>query len=283
MPASDPLPNREGCRLSPAHRPPAAAGETADHVRRVVEQFTQQAVPFSNAAAMRDRAAIERLVGATDPRPNQRSLDVACGPGLVVLAYAPRVEHAVGLDATPAMLGRAEELRHAAGCANVGWVRGVAAELPFDDGSFDIVTCRFAVHHLQDPAAAVAEMRRVCKPGGRVAICDAVAPDEPMKAARFDRMERLRDPSTVRFLGEAELLGLMAAADLSPLSLERYRVEVEMAGLLRASFPAPEAMEELETLLRTSVVDDALGMGAFVRDGRTHLHYRAVIAVCRKG
>src|SRR5688572_791876 len=120
------------------------------HRDLVLDQFTRQAVPFSEAPGIRDEAAIDKLIAFTQAGPTHRTLDVACGPGLVVLAYARTVEHAEGIDATPAMLARARELQQENGIGNVTWHDGDATRLPFSDATFDIVTCRFAIHHLLD-------------------------------------------------------------------------------------------------------------------------------------
>jgi ubiquinone/menaquinone biosynthesis C-methylase UbiE len=82
---------------------------------------------------------------------------------------------------------------------NVEWQLGDVYSLPFTDNTFDIVSCRFAFHHFEYPAKAFAEMRRVCRPLGRIVLCDAVASSHPTKAAAFNAMERHRDPSTAEF------------------------------------------------------------------------------------
>src|SRR5262245_17244070 len=101
----------------------AGAGVTS-HRERIVDQFTRQAVPFSTAPAIRDEAALRLLVEASGAGSEDTVLDVACGPGLVVRAFARVARHATGIDVTPAMLARAHELAAEGGCANVGFVRG---------------------------------------------------------------------------------------------------------------------------------------------------------------
>src|SRR5262245_41943669 len=82
------------------------------------------------------------------PRADDAALDVACGPGSVVCAFAPHVRRAEGLDATEAMLAEARRLTMERGLANVAWHWGDAYALPFADAAFDIVSCRYAFHHL---------------------------------------------------------------------------------------------------------------------------------------
>ena len=86
--------------------------------------------------------------------------------------------------------------------------------LPYADGSFSLVTSRFAFHHFLDPAAVLAKVKRVCASRGRVAVIDAEASPDVAKAAEFNRMEKLRDLSHVRAMPLTELKGLFAAAGL---------------------------------------------------------------------
>ena len=97
---------------------------------------------------------------------------------------------------TPAMLERAGKLAADKRLANVGWRQGDVYSLPYDDGSFTIVTTRFSCHHFLDPAAVLCEMVRVCVPGGRVVVVDDYASEDPAKAAAFNRLEKLATPRT---------------------------------------------------------------------------------------
>lgn len=252
------------------------------HQDTIRDQFTRQAVPFSEAPSIKDEAALRMLVEAAGARAGQRSLDVACGPGLVACAFARVVAHAVGIDATPAMIDRARQLQERNGLANVEWHVGEAGQLPFADGSHDIVTCRFAFHHFEQPARVLQEMIRVCRPGGAVLVCDAYASAEPAKAAAFNRMERLRDPSTVRFLTLDELRGLLAAAGLPPPEERFYRVAAELEGLMKVSFPNGHDGEAVRRMVIASVADDALGMGTVFDGTRYRLAYPSVILAARK-
>jgi len=74
------------------------------HTDIVVDQFTRQATPFANAAAMRDEEALKLLVEFSGATAADTVLDVACGPGLVVAAFAKVVRHSTGIDLTPAMI-----------------------------------------------------------------------------------------------------------------------------------------------------------------------------------
>ena len=250
------------------------------HSDVILDQFTRQAVPFSTAPGIRDEEALRRLVDASGAGPADIVLDVACGPGLVVAAFARVCRHVTGIDLTPAMIDTARALVTERGLGNVTLTVGDVPPLPYDDGAFSVVVSRFAFHHFPDPGAVLREMVRVCRPGGRVVVADA-APD-PAKAAAFNRMEKLRDPSHARALSLSELTGLFDDAGLGDPAVTRYRLDAELDGLLSRSYPEPGDDEKVRALFRDSLVDDGLGVGAHERDGRIHLTYPiAIVAATR--
>jgi SAM-dependent methyltransferase len=122
--------------------------------------------------------------------PGQRVLDVACGTGVLACAAAERVGSAgavTGLDANPQMLAVARRKP-----TPVQWVDGRAESLPFADAGFDAVISQFGLMFFDDRVAALREMVRVLRPGGRlaVAVCDAVE-NSPGYAALAALLQRL--------------------------------------------------------------------------------------------
>jgi SAM-dependent methyltransferase len=247
------------------------------HRDTILDQFTRQAVPFSTAAGIKDEEALRLLVEFTGAGPEDTVLDVACGSGLVVCAFARVVRHATGIDLTPAMIARARALEQERGLGNVTWRLGDVLPLPFGDGSFSIVTSRFAFHHFLDPGAVLAEMKRVSVPGGKVAVVDTDASADPAKAAEFNRMEKLRDPSHVRAMPRAELMELFARVGLPTPRVTGYRLESDLESLLGRSFPLPGDADKIRRIFAASVEDDRLGI-PLERTGDT-IHYAYPVAV----
>jgi len=230
----------------------------SSHQDLILDQFTRQAAPFSAAPSIRNEDALQRIVRMADAGPEDSVLDVACGPGLLACAFAPLVRHVTGLDVTPAMLAQARALQHAKAIRNVTWDLAAAPPLPYSDGHFSIVTCRFSFHHLLDPLAVLVEMRRVCQGGGRVVVAD-LTPDA-LKAEAFNAAEKMRDPSHVRAMPVEELRVLFERAGLSGNRCESYRLENELEDLLSRSFPQPGDAERLRYMYAGSLTDDSLGI-----------------------
>jgi SAM-dependent methyltransferase len=103
-----------------------------------------------------------------------RVLDVGCGPGTITADLAARVPdgQVTGIDAAADVLAEARAEAGRRGLANVWFEAGDVYRLAFGDGTFDVVHAHQVLQHLSDPVAALAEMRRVCRPGGLVAARD---------------------------------------------------------------------------------------------------------------
>lgn len=250
--------------------------ETTHH-DRIRDQFTRQAVPFNTAAPIADPAGLAAIVAAAAPGPDDTLLDVACGGGLVVCAFAPHVRHATGIDMTTAMLDRARVLAAEKNLANVAWREGDVAVLPYPEAHFTIVVSRFAVHHFPDPMAVVREMVRVAAPGGRIVVVDTCASPDPAKAERFNRLEKLRDPSHVRALPLAELRGLFHKAGLGEPKITHAELRDTVDNLLLRSFPDPGDAPGIIDLFAAAAEDDSLGIP--VRRVGERLEYAYPVAI----
>jgi ubiquinone/menaquinone biosynthesis C-methylase UbiE len=238
--------------------------DATSHEDKIREQFSRLAPQYAVAHGATHVDATSRLLAATRVTERDVVLDVACGAGQVALAFAAVAGQVTGLDVTPAMIERARALQAEAKVENVRWCVGDVYNLPFEDGEFSIVTCRYAFHHMLNPAAAVAEMVRVCAPDGRVALVGVYTTVE--KGETFNSMERLRDPSHVRALALEEIIGLATATYLENVQCDFYPYEGELENLLKGSSPAPGNEEKVRDIITRDVDRNELGISAR-RDG----------------
>ncbi len=253
----------------------------ARHQDTVVDQFTKQALPFSTAPVITNEETLRRLVDLAEAGPQDTVLDVACGPGLIVCAFAVVARQAVGIDLTPAMIERARALQREKGLSNVSWRVGDVLPLPYEDASFSIVTSRYAFHHFENPPAVMAEMARVCAPGGKVVLVDGIASPDAKKAAAFNRMEKLRDPSHVRTMALAELAELPRAAGLVELRTAFYGLEVELEKVLQASFPDPGDADKIRRIFVDELTQNNMDVQA--RGDGIPIHFTYPIAIIVAG
>ena len=231
------------------------------HNRTIVDQHNRQAPGYARLAdrlGTTDRSALLRQrIGAG---PDDEVLDVACGPGRLTLDLAPHVRRVTGLDLTPGMLEQARTALAASGADNAGFVEGDAAAMPFPDASFSVVISSAAFHHFETPARILAEMIRVCRPGGRVVISD-VTPEDG-KSGEYDRMERLRDPSHGHAHEIGELVALGTGRGLAPPEVHTSLTgPMPYSAVLATSFPETTTREDLLELMRQDAAEGPHRLG----------------------
>lgn len=229
-----------------------------EHKDEILDQFTRQAAQFAQSPTARNEELIHAILRMAQPQPHESMLDVACGPGMLACAFAPHLRQATGIDLTPAMLDQARAAQQAAGLANLSWDCGDVTALPYAAGSFDIVTCRYAFHHFPDPLAVLREMRLVCAPGGRVVVIDSAPSLE--KAAAFNAMEKLRDPSHTRALAPEELMALYHEAGLTEPRIEHFRLALDLDSFLARSYPREGDELRLKALFDSALSNDTLDL-----------------------
>lgn len=137
-------------------------------------------------AAGQTRLWRRAVVNAIDPRPGERVLDLAAGTGTSTVPLIARGASAVACDFSLGMLaeGRRRQPR-------MPFVAGDALGLPFADGAFDAATISFGLRNTADPRAALAEIRRVVRPGGRLVVCEFSQPTwRPMRSAYSEYLMR---------------------------------------------------------------------------------------------
>jgi demethylmenaquinone methyltransferase/2-methoxy-6-polyprenyl-1,4-benzoquinol methylase len=163
-----------------------------------------------------------RLTARAVVQPGDRVLDAACGTGdLAIADRKTGAAHVTGLDFSERMLERARRK-----APELEWVQGDMLALPFDDGSFDAATVGFGARNVADLELSLRELRRVLRPGGRLAILEITQPRgllRPFFSLWFDRI--------VPLLGK--LLPGGAAYSYLPASVKRFPGAEELAELLR--------------------------------------------------
>jgi ubiquinone/menaquinone biosynthesis C-methylase UbiE len=244
------------------------------HNDEVINQFSLQAESYNRLTGSMnsDRsAALRDLVSVS---PDDLLLDVCCGPGLLTMDLAPYVRRATGVDLTPAMLDRARATQKAVGLVNVSWMQGDACRLPFEDGSFSLVVCSAAFHHLEHPKLALREMVRVCRSEGRIVVRD-VTP-APEHVAAYDRMEKMRDPSHIHALTADELLSLGVGLMVGePRIRKSTAADLSLNAILATSFPETCTTEQIQALFVKDAISgqNSLGFSARMVDGEVRVSY----------
>jgi len=259
----------------------------------VQHQFGANAANYSTSAVHAKGASLGRLVELVKPGKDWTVLDIATGAGHTAAAFAPYVAKVVASDLTPQMLEEARKLAEAKGFANVETATADAEQLPFDDHSFDLVTCRIAPHHFPDVAAFVAESWRVLKRGGTFALVDNVAPDRDTApgfsdgeyaeaAAAYNAFEKLLDPSHASALATAEWLDLMVARGFDVRHTEHAPKAMDFAAWCNNMAVGDETVARLRLMLAGASAALQAYLQSRMEDGKPTFTLVELIAVARK-
>lgn len=235
----------------------------------IVAEFTHQADAFARAAVYQLAATLDALIAALPLAPDQRWLDVACGPGIVTRAVGGRVREVVGVDITPAMVEKAAVEAGTAGVHNARFVWGDATALPFPDKGFDGAVTRFSLHHIPAPARVLREMARVVATGGHIAVADHLTSANPAAAAWHHDIERLRDPSHWLSLSPESFFGLGEALGLKLVTRQVIAYDIDFEEWLARGSGGPGNRDVIAHLLADMPPGGAVVFG--VAEGRIHM------------
>jgi ubiquinone/menaquinone biosynthesis C-methylase UbiE len=217
-------------------------------------RFDRTADRYAAAAARRDWT---RFIELCRPRPDDRALDVGAGPGLLSGALAPLVAEATALDPSEAMLAHAPD--------GVRRVVGPAEQMPFADGSFDLVTIVNSLHHVADMGATLAEMARVLAAEGRIAVQDYLADDDPAAAERWETVERLRDHGHRRLPRRGEVAEMLAGHGLRLEEEREWPSAWELEPWLDMAETPEQARERIRELVGASGFESTAWLARFGR------------------
>ncbi|ALS66432.1 class I SAM-dependent methyltransferase [Pandoraea apista] len=240
-----------------AHDAPAPDSPNAHNAHNAVVtgQFGPQASAYLTSANHAKGADLEQLAAIARAHPGAQVLDLGCGAGHVSFFTAPHVARVVAYDLSADMLGVVAGEAAKRGLTNVDTQLGAAESLPFSDASFDLVFSRYSAHHWADVGAALREMRRVLKPGGRVVICDVASTGQPLFDTYLQAVEVLRDTSHVRDYAASEWMMMAAGAGFSVASLTPRTLELDFK-TWTTRMRTPEPMQVAIRALQTAMADD---------------------------
>jgi SAM-dependent methyltransferase len=212
----------------------------------MTDVWSQRAEAFRESPTHREGPDLDLLVVWCEPGPGVKVLDVATGGGHVARRLRDSGCTVVTVDPAPGMQPD---------------VVASAEDLPFADGSFDVVTCRIAAHHFGDIRQAVSELARVTR--RLVVVEDNVFLEESVEEA-----ERLRDPTHVRCYSEDEWKEMLTEAGLEVELVERFdRRPVVDDWLARVDTPPADA-ERVRELLADRIQDGLLTLKSIVVKAR---------------
>ncbi|CAD6562609.1 class I SAM-dependent methyltransferase [Paraburkholderia sabiae] len=210
------------------------------HHDQVADAFGSTAAAYLTSQVHATGADLQTLAASVAATPGAAVLDMGCGAGHASFAVAAHAGSVVAYDIAPQMLATVASAAAERGFSNIRTQQGAAEKLPFADASFDWVVSRMSAHHWHDVPLALAEVRRVLKPGGRVLFIDIAGSEHPLLDTHLQAVEVLRDGSHIRDYRADEWVSFFAAAGFEVDVRQRWRLDIEFGSWV-ARMRTPEA------------------------------------------
>jgi SAM-dependent methyltransferase len=212
----------------------------------VTDVWSQRSDAFRESPTHRAGPDLDLLVEWCEPGPEVKVLDVATGGGHVARRLREEGCTVVTVDPAPGM--KADVL-------------APADHLPFEDGSFDVVTCRIAAHHFADIRAAVQEMARV---SNRLLVIE----DNLFRGEHVEEAERLRDPTHVRCYSEDEWKDFVTGAGFEVEQVEHFDRRQRVDAWLERVDTPPDAAARIRELLADRIDEGLLAFESILLKAR---------------
>ncbi|OWJ62899.1 class I SAM-dependent methyltransferase [Paraburkholderia caledonica] len=222
------------------------------HHDQVADAFGSTAAAYLTSPTHATGADLGTLAESIAATPDATVLDMGCGAGHASFAVAPHAKEVVAYDIAAPMLATVEGAAKDRGLANIRTQQGAAEKLPFADHAFDWVISRMSAHHWHDVALALAEVRRVLKPGGRALFIDIAGIDHPLLDTHIQAIELLRDGSHIRDYRADEWIALFEAAGFKASIRERWRIDIEFSSWVARMRTPEERVVAIQSLWRNS-------------------------------
>lgn len=248
----------------------------------VQDQFNRCAQFYLKGSLMDDQELLNLIVRLVKPQADDQALDVACGAGFLVCKLANSVRRAVGVDLSTVMLSEAGKYALSLGLANTNFQLSDGESLPYADETFDIVSCKLALHYFPNPGRVIGEMKRVAKNGASLVLIDRISSENIQKQEYHNRIEKLRTPSKIKVYSPSEIVSLLEKQALLIDHIHHCEQHQDFADWIQMT-GAPEENQRYATeLMLQSVEEDLTGLKVDIKDGRLVMTHSTAIFIAKK-
>jgi ubiquinone/menaquinone biosynthesis C-methylase UbiE len=226
------------------------------HNSLVGKQFGVAAADYVTSTVHAEGPDLRRIAEVAAAHAPRRALDLGCGGGHVAYALAPHCGEVIASDLSAEMTAAVAAEAARRGLGNIHTVTAPAEALGFPDQSFDLLACRFTVHHWRDAAAGLREARRVLRRGAPALFADVIAPDLAAADTHLQAAELLRDPSHGRDyrLGEWRTMLEQSGFKITAITTGQLRMDfADWTARMRTTPERVAAIRALQTLASDEV------------------------------
>lgn len=197
------------------------------HQTVVTDQYGPRAMAYVESKVHASGGDLDALAAIAEAAGPQRALDLGSGGGHVAYRLAQYAKRVTACDLSGEMLAAVAATARGNGLNNIETAEAPAEHLPFDDGAFDFLACRYSAHHWYDVDAGLRQARRVLQSGAPAVFIDACSPGRPLLDSHLQAVELLRDTSHGRNYSVAEWVAKLTAAGFAIKALRTWQLRMD--------------------------------------------------------
>ena len=250
---------------------------TQSHSDIVSERFGSVAAAYVGSAVHSRGADLDALEARVERLKPARALDLGCGGGHVAYLMARHAAAVTACDLSEQMLAAVRANAAEKGIKNITTVPAAAQSMPFADGEFDFLACRFSAHHWSDFEGGLREARRVLRPGTAAEFIDVYSPGPPLLDTYLQALELLRDPSHVRNQTAAEWTAALGRSGFRVMALHTWRLRMEFGSWIARTGTSELHAQAIKSL-QAAASSEVRRHFAIEADGSFHLDVLSIEA-----
>jgi ubiquinone/menaquinone biosynthesis C-methylase UbiE len=197
------------------------------HEKAVEAQFGSRAKAYVDSAVHSQGADLDALESIVRNSAPARALDLGTGGGHVAYLMARQAQKVVAVDLSNEMTAAVARTASERGLGNIETVAAPVENLPFENGSFDFLACRYSAHHWRDFDGGLREASRVLKRGLTAVFIDVYSPGPALFDTHLQAIELLRDTSHVRDYTMSEWIAALARSGFAPVRCQTWKLRMD--------------------------------------------------------
>ena len=256
-----------------------SGAEKLDSKEIVKRQFDIQAQNFSNWSVTKNEAYMHAYFEFIDLQKDDELLDVACGTGEFSVFCGRRIKRVHGIDISEGMIELAHKLAQDNNLTTVAFECRDVEHIPCADNSFSVVQCRSAFHHMESYPLVFMEMLRCCERGGRLAVQDILAYEDPKVNLFFEALEKEVDVSHNATLHRQEFIDLFDRNQVDAIRSFTVEIELNFVEYLSHAHQSEGSSERIRGMLEKGLQDRDISHFLYMNGDDELVLKRAVLLI----
>lgn len=250
-----------------------------DRKEIIKSQFDLQAQKFGDWSVTKNEEYAQAYFEFIGFKKDDELLDVACGTGDFAIFCAKKIKRVHGIDISQGMIDLARKQACAKGLTNISFECQDVESIPSADGSFLVVQCRSAFHHMDNYPSVFDEMLRCCRLNGRLAVQDIMAYDNPEVNSFFEALEKEIDVSHNATLHKREFTDLFERNQVEVVRSLTVEIKLNFREYLEHAVQSERGMERIGELLEDGLQDNDVSLFLYLNKDKELVFKREVFLI----